>query len=92
MKDANEAHFLQKHAQHEGTHLTGMQIVILILFAATFVVMVWGVSSQGWWMAEMSALFLGASIVIGTLGWLGEKVFTDAFVDRRTRSCWASHW
>lgn len=81
MKEENEAHFLQKRAPVEGEALTGMQSVILVLFAATFVVMVWGVSSQGWWMAEMSALFLAASIVIGTLGWLGEKAFTNAFVD-----------
>lgn len=80
MKEANEAHFLQKHTTPDA-QLSGMQSVILILFAATFVFMVWGVSSKGWWMAEMSALFLGASIVIGTLGWLGEKVFTTAFVD-----------
>ncbi|WP_299031498.1 YfcC family protein [uncultured Sulfitobacter sp.] len=81
LKDENEAHFLQKHAPAENETLTGIQSLILILFAATFVAMVWGVSSQGWWMAEMSALFLAASIVIGTLGWLGEKVFTNAFVD-----------
>ncbi|WP_299879095.1 YfcC family protein [uncultured Sulfitobacter sp.] len=81
LKEENEAHFLQKHAPEAGAHLTAMQIVILILFAATFVVMVWGVSSQGWWMAEMSALFLTSSILIGTLGWLGEKVFTNAFVE-----------
>ncbi|MGB5865787.1 MAG: YfcC family protein [Sulfitobacter sp.] len=81
MKDANEAHFLKNHAPDVDTHLTGMQMVILVLFAATFGVMVWGVASQGWWMAEMSALFLAASIVIGTLGWLGEKVFTNAFVE-----------
>lgn len=81
IKESNEAHFLQKHSPTEGAHLTGVQSIILILFAATFIVMVWGVSSQGWWMAEMSALFLGASIVIGTLGWLGEKVFTSAFVE-----------
>lgn len=81
MKELNEAHFLQKHATAKDAELTGMQGVILILFTATFVMMVWGVSSQGWWMAEMSALFLGASIIIGTLGWLGEKVFTDAFVE-----------
>jgi len=81
LKEENEAHFLQKHAPEAGAQLTAMQIVILILFAATFVVMVWGVSSQGWWMAEMSALFLTSSILIGTLGWLGEKVFTNAFVE-----------
>lgn len=81
MKEANEAHFVQKHGAAEGAQLTGMQSVILIVFAATFIVMVWGVSTQEWWMAEMSALFLAAAIVIGTLGWLGEKVFTTAFVE-----------
>ncbi len=81
MKAENEAHFLQKHAAFDGETLSGLQSVILILFAATFVVMVWGVSSQGWWMAEMSALFLAASILIGTLGWLGEKAFVQAFVE-----------
>ncbi|MEO1138190.1 MAG: YfcC family protein [Pseudomonadota bacterium] len=81
MKESNEAHFLQGKQPLEDERLTPLQIVILLLFGATFAVMVWGVSSQGWWMAEMSALFLGASIVIGTIGWLGEKVFTTAFVD-----------
>jgi len=32
-------------------------------------------------MAEMSVLFLGSSIVVGIVGWLGEKTFTDAFVN-----------
>jgi uncharacterized ion transporter superfamily protein YfcC len=81
LKEANEVHFLQKHAPEDGARLTSLQIVILILFTVTFAVMVWGVSSQGWWMAEMSALFLGASIVIGTVGWLGEKLFINAFVE-----------
>ncbi|MFK7938790.1 MAG: YfcC family protein [Roseovarius sp.] len=81
MKDANEAHFLQDRPDAETAQLTSLQVIILLLFVATFAVMVWGVSSQGWWMAEMSALFLGASIVIGTIAWLGEKVFTTAFVD-----------
>lgn len=80
MKEANEAHFLQSETPSEDAPLTAMQIVILLLFAATFAIMVWGVSSQGWWMAEMSALFLGSSILIGTLAWLGEKQVTSAFV------------
>lgn len=76
----NEAYFLKNTP--EGTpSLTGNQRVVLILFGLTFAVMIWGVSMQGWWMAEMSALFLGASIVIGTVGWLGEKPFVAAFVD-----------
>ena len=55
--------------------------LILVLFALTFGVMIWGVSSQGWWMAEMSALFLAASLVVGVAGWMGEKAFVEAFVD-----------
>lgn len=55
--------------------------IIVLLFAITFAVMIWGVSSQGWWMAEMSVLFLGASLVIGVFSWIGEKQYTQAFVD-----------
>lgn len=80
MKDANEAHFLQSANATKVGKLSARQIIILLLFANTFGVMVWGVSSQAWWMGEMSALFLGASIVIGTIGWLGEKQFINAFV------------
>jgi uncharacterized ion transporter superfamily protein YfcC len=61
--------------------LSGTQSVILLLFAATFVALIWGVSSQGWWMAQMGALFLGMAILIGLVGRLGEKRLTSNFVD-----------
>lgn len=80
--DAHERHFLRGDGGDEATDtLTGTQKVILLLFAATFVVMIWGVSSQGWWMAKMGALFLGAAIVIGIIARLGEKRLTGAFLD-----------
>jgi uncharacterized ion transporter superfamily protein YfcC len=43
--------------------------------------MIWGVSSQGWWMARMGALFFGSAIVIGLIARLGEKKLTSSFVD-----------
>ena len=61
--------------------LTGRQAAVLVIFALTFVVMIWGVSSQGWWMARMGALFLGSSILVGFVARMGEEGFTDAFVD-----------
>lgn len=80
--DAHERHFLKDGGgKTAGDGLTGTQKVILVLFAATFVTMIWGVSSQGWWMARMGALFLGAAIVIGLIGRLGEKRLTGAFLD-----------
>lgn len=61
--------------------LTGTQKLILVLFFATFAVMIWGVSSQGWWMARMGALFFGMAIVIGLVARMGEKQLTTTFVD-----------
>ena len=69
------------HAEGANKILTGTQKFILVLFAVTFAVMIWGVSSQGWWMDRMGALFLFAAIVIGIVGRLGEKRLTGSFVD-----------
>ena len=65
----------------EDATLTGTQKVVLIIFALTFAAMIWGVSSQGWWMDKMGALFFGSAIVIGLVGRLGEKKLTGSFVD-----------
>ncbi|MBU2166740.1 MAG: YfcC family protein [Alphaproteobacteria bacterium] len=61
--------------------LTRVQGAVLLIFALTFAVMIWGVSSQGWWMDRMSALFLGASLLVGLVSWMGEEGFVDAFID-----------
>ena len=61
--------------------LSGTQKLVLVLFFATFAVMIWGVSSQGWWMARMGALFFGMAIVVGLVARMGEKKLTSAFVD-----------
>lgn len=76
----NEAHFLTAMPDDD-PRLSRRQALVLVLFGLSFAVMIWGVASQGWWMAEMSALFLGAAILIGVVGWLGEKPFVEAFVD-----------
>lgn len=80
--DSNRAFFLKdrKAGQQDAT-LSGTQKIVLIVFALTFVVMIWGVSTQGWWMARMGALFLGSAIVVGVIARLGEKKLTGAFVD-----------
>ena len=79
---AHRAYFLQKHdASEEKSVLTGMQSIALVIFALTFAVMIWGVSSQDWWMAQMGGLFMGSAILIGFIGRLGEKKLTESFVD-----------
>ncbi len=83
-KAANEAHFLSATADQEqpdGAPFTGLHKVVLVLFGLTFGVMIWGVSIGGWWMAEMSGLFLAAAIVIGIIARLGEGKLVEAFVN-----------
>ncbi|MBL1273393.1 MAG: YfcC family protein [Oceanospirillales bacterium] len=80
--DAHRRLFLTRHdSDVEDSILNRTQIIALLIFAATFVVMIWGVSSQGWWMARMGALFFGSAIVIGIIARLGEKTLTGSFVD-----------
>lgn len=66
---------------------TRMRAIILSLFGITFAIMLWGVISQGWWMGEMTALFLGMSILVWIVGWFSsetsfnEQEFVDTFID-----------
>jgi uncharacterized ion transporter superfamily protein YfcC len=78
LKAENEAHF--RSTSEATTGFSGLHKIVLLLFGATFAVMIWGVSLGGWWMAEMSALFLFAGIGIGLIGRLGERGLIDAFV------------
>jgi uncharacterized ion transporter superfamily protein YfcC len=78
-KAANEAHFLTQ-ASSGPVAFTGLHQIVLILFALTFGVMIWGVSLGGWWMAEMSGLFLAAAIIIGIVARLGEGKLVESFV------------
>ncbi|MBO9433310.1 YfcC family protein [Ruegeria sp. R13_0] len=81
-RESNEAHFLKGKRENDApVAFTGTHGVILVIFAASFGVMIWGVSVGGWWMAEMSGLFLVAAIVVGLIARMGEEEFTSTFVD-----------
>ncbi|MBQ0800105.1 MAG: YfcC family protein [Sulfitobacter litoralis] len=81
-RDSDRQLFLNEtDATFEEPKLSGTQKLVLILFFATFAVMIWGVSSQGWWMARMGALFFGMAIVVGLVARMGEKKLTSSFVD-----------
>lgn len=77
-KAENEAHFLA--TQVAALEFTGRHKVILGVFALTFVVMIWGVLFGGWWMGEMSGLFLASSVLVGLIAHPGEAKFVDAFL------------
>lgn len=54
--------------------------LLLFIYIATFLTMIAGVVFLGWWTLEMSALFLGASILIAIIVRMNEKIFTTEFI------------
>ncbi|WP_157016713.1 YfcC family protein [Mesorhizobium xinjiangense] len=80
-KAANEAHFLAGHENDAELEFTWLHKIVLALFGLTFVVMVWGVLFGGWWMGEMTGLFLASALLIGIIARTGEQKFVDAFLN-----------
>lgn len=77
-------------SQTQTSKLSWVQSLALILFALTFLVMIYAVipfdemglplPTLGWWFPQLSALFLAASILAGVCCGLGEEETVEAFV------------
>lgn len=82
MKADNEAHFLKGMSSDGGdVDFTAKHKIVLVIFVASFALLIYGVSVLGWWMGEMSAMFLAASILVGIVARMGEQEFVDTFID-----------
>ena len=87
-REENIAHFLK--GSELGAPLpefNRVREIILALFALTFAIMLYGVIAKGWWMGQMSALFLGMAIVTYVVAKfdgstkMDEHTFVDTFVN-----------
>lgn len=78
--EENKKHFL---GSQEGGSLefTTTRKVILTIFGGSFGVMIYGVSIAGWWMAEISAMFLAATILVGLVARMSEEDFINSFIE-----------
>ncbi|MEP7236367.1 MAG: SLC13 family permease [Ferruginibacter sp.] len=54
--------------------------LLLFIYIATFLTMIGGVVFLDWWTTEMSALFLGSSILLAVITRLNEKIFIREFI------------
>lgn len=74
----------------EAEPLTGKQKLVLVLFAAVFLVMIYSVipfadmgitalPTLGWWFPELGALFLAGGLVIGLVYGMGEAKVAERF-------------
>jgi uncharacterized ion transporter superfamily protein YfcC len=62
------------------TTLTLKTKALLLVFFSTFISMIVGIIFLKWWTTEMSALFLGSSILIAIIEKLGEKNFIAEYI------------
>lgn len=54
--------------------------IILFVFCACFVVMIYGVSQLNWWFLEMTTVFFTGAILIGFIARLKERIFISHFI------------
>jgi uncharacterized ion transporter superfamily protein YfcC len=78
--EENKAHFLGNKGE-EKLDFTTTRKVILAIFGGSFAVMIYGVSVAGWWMAEISAMFLASSILVGLVARMSEESFINSFIE-----------
>jgi uncharacterized ion transporter superfamily protein YfcC len=87
-REENVAHFLK--GSELGAPLpefNRVREIILALFGLTFAIMLYGVIARGWWMGQMSALFLGMAILTYVVAKfdgstkMDEHTFVDTFVN-----------
>ncbi len=60
--------------------LKGYHKGVLAVVVIAFIFLIWGVTQRGWFINELSALFLGMGIVAGLVGKLGTEGTAEAFV------------
>ena len=79
-KEELEVQFLADHDESNIPEFNLGRKLILIIFAASFVIMVYGVKELGWWFGEITQLFLGLTFILALFAKLSEKEFVDEFV------------
>lgn len=80
-KSANEEYFLHHSSTAIGQPLSIQQKLVLMVLLLVFITMVIGVSYSDWWMAEISALFFAATLIVGVIAKMNEQTLTNSFIE-----------
>ena len=74
-----QSRFIAVEATEPGK-ITARDKLVLILFGATFFMLVFGVVVLNWWLLEMSALFFASSLLLAVIMRMKEKVFVQKLI------------
>jgi uncharacterized ion transporter superfamily protein YfcC len=57
------------------------EAIVLLIFVIGMCTMVWGVLTQGWYIAEIAMVFIGIGVLSGIAGGLKQDVIATSFID-----------
>ncbi len=57
----------QPPAHVEPPAMTRTRLIVLLLTLASLFVLVWGITQHGWYLTELSALFIGLTLIVGVV-------------------------
>lgn len=77
--DTDQLEEFKTQAQGAG-EFTLRQKLTLLIFAAGFIVMIYGVQQLGWYFTEIAVVFLAVLYILAFTAGLKEKVFVNSFV------------
>lgn len=63
------------------SNFTGKHALVLILFFAAIILLVFGVIRYEWWISEIAAIFVAMGILTGLAGGLTPSEIADSFID-----------
>lgn len=78
--DVKSLYEVNIHNETNAPKLQWKTKLLLFIYIATFLIMIGGVVFLDWWTTEMSALFLGSSILLAVITRLNEKIFVREFI------------
>ncbi|PKI04454.1 C4-dicarboxylate ABC transporter [Staphylococcus xylosus] len=81
-KDDSEKRELYQHiTEHAPTTATARQKWGIAVIFAFFIILVYGVTTQGWFMVEMAGLFIFMGVIVGFVSGLSMQTICEAFND-----------
>lgn len=72
--------FLKDYNNDKDADFNWRKKTMILLFVLAFPIMIWGVSTKGWYFEEMSAIFLTSAILMMFVSGLGEKKAVSTFI------------
>ncbi len=79
-EDLKKKETMANNNNEEAKGVEGKHKAVLVVVLVFFGLLAWGVISEGWYILEIAALFLGMGIVAGIVGRLSANDIADGFV------------